>query len=74
MATTAASPKTFLKNLRPGGTFPTLGNDGSLFPWNQPNIPDALQTSCPLSIEENREVYVLTQDGRIIYINCPSSF
>lgn len=72
MATSTASPKNFLKNLGPGGTFSTLGNNGIFFPYDQPDIPAAL--NCVISIEENREVNITTNDGRLLYINCPSSF
>ncbi len=74
MAMNNVSPKNYIKNIGPGVAFPTFGNNGVFFPYDQPEIPTPFTNACPLVIEENREVNVLVEDGREVYIDCQLGF
>jgi hypothetical protein len=73
MSNLNVSPKNYLKNLPPTGTFQTFGNTGVFFPYKDCEIPQFVQ-SCFLCIEENREVTISTEEGQTLLIDCPLGF
>lgn len=57
-----------LKNVSPQTVFQSLGNPGTLFPYKQCEIPD--EPVCPLCLQENRQIELLTNEGEIILVDC----
>ena len=59
-----------IKNAPPGGTFATTGNSGVYFPYESRQLPEQYNLLCPLVLEENREIVILSQEGDILYTDC----
>ena len=46
----------------------TLGNTGVLFPYNTRFVPE--EDFCPLVLQENRRIGILTVEGDYILFDC----
>lgn len=57
-----------IKNVSPQAVFQTKGNTGFQFPHNQCEIPS--EPVCPLCLQENRQIEILTDEGNFILVDC----
>lgn len=57
-----------IKNMPPEAVFETVGNPGNKFPYNERELPG--ENICPISLQENRDVSILTEDGNPLVVYC----
>ena len=70
----SSNSKDYIKNISPEDVFEASGNTGTSFPYKSRQIPGKFDSSCILSLEENREFSIITEDGQQLYIFCPAGF
>lgn len=62
--------KLYIKNIDPKNVSAVAGNTGNNFPFQNRQIPQKTFYFCYLSVQENREVFLATEDNDMLYIDC----